>query len=132
MIKIRPYYATDWGMVEAWWKASGEVPPLPTMMPLESSFVAEVSSRPALAVALYLTNTLEIAYVENFVGNPELKGEARKRAATQLVEHFMSFAKQRGYRRLMCMTEKPALMTRYQELGFHPTLGGVTAFVRET
>lgn len=132
MIEIRPYFAEDWNEILAWWKASGETPPLPTMMPLESSFVAEVDGRPALAVALYLTNTPELAYVENFIGNPQAKGVARREAAYALSHHIANFAKGRGFRRLMCLTEKPALKTRYMELGFHPTLGGVTAFVRNT
>lgn len=132
MIEIRPYFADDWEEVEGWWKASGEIPPLPTMMPLESSFIAEIDEKPALAVALYLTNTPELAYVENFIGNPAVKGGLRREAALALSHYIATFAKQRGFKRLMCLTEKPALKTRYMELGYHPTLGGVTAFVRNT
>lgn len=132
MVEIRPYFADDWGEIERWWKASGELPPLPTMMPLESSFIAEIDNKPALAVALYLTNTPELAYVENFIGNPKAKGVARREAAYALAHHISAFAKSRGFQRLMCLTEKPILAKRYQELGFHPTLGGVTAFVRRT
>lgn len=132
MVKILPYFATDWPKIEAWWKASGETAPLATMMPLESSFVAYVDGTPALAVALYLTNTPQIAYVENFIGNPECKGAERREAAKVLSDHIAAFAKQRGFASLMCMTEKQPLKQRYMELGFQPTLGGLTAFVRRT
>jgi hypothetical protein len=132
MLKIRPFTANDWPMVESWWKRSGEVAPLPSMMPLESSFIAEVDYKPALAVAVYLTNTPELAYVENFIGNPEMKTQERKVAAFLLAKHISDFAKSRGFKRLLCMTEKPALVSRYLELGFMPTLSGVTTLVRET
>jgi hypothetical protein len=70
MIKIREYQKSDWEQVESWWKSAGEVAPKASMMPLESSFIAEIKGYAALAVALYLTNTPEAAYVENFIGNP--------------------------------------------------------------
>lgn len=132
MITIRHYTKADWQMIEDWWKASGEIAPLPSMMPLESSFVAEINNEPALAVAVYLTNTPALAYVENFIGNPKTKGEERKQASHVLAAHLCSFAKARGYQRLLCMTEKPILMAHYHKLGFTPTLGGVTTFVRNT
>lgn len=131
-IQIRAYTEADWPVIWDWWIQSGEVAPLPTMMPLESSFVAEIEGEPALAVALYLTNTPEVAYVENFIGNPKVKGIQRKRAAKLLSDHIATFARSRGFQRLLCMTEKPVLKERYIELGFYPTLGGVTTLVRST
>jgi hypothetical protein len=131
MMKIREYQTSDWPVVKSWWKASGEMAPLPDMMPEESSFVAEVDHVPALAVAIYLTNTKELAYVENFVGNPAMSGKKRREAALILSDHIAKFAKGRGFKRLMCMTEKKPLVGRYKELGYKPTLGGVTTLVRE-
>jgi hypothetical protein len=132
MITIRNYSKADWPEIESWWKVSGETPPLPTMMPPESSFVAELEGKPALAVAIYLTNTPELAYVENFIGNPAMKGSDRSMGASLLADHISNFARSRGYKRLLCMTEKQALKGRYIQLGFQPTLGGVTTFVRNT
>jgi hypothetical protein len=130
MVSVRHYKHTDWPEISAWWAHSGEVSPLPLMMPEESSFIAEVDGEPALAVALYLTNTPELAYIENFVGNPKLAGPKRREAAHVLVETFCKFAKERGYNRLLCMSEKPVLVKRYMELGFQPTLSGLTTLVR--
>lgn len=130
MTMIRNYQASDWMLVSDWWAQSGEIGPLPTMMPIDSSFVAEVHGKPALAVAVYLTNSPEIAYCENFIGNPEFRGSERRLAAQHLSEHVANFVRGRGYKRLICMTEKPVLMGRYKELGFSPTLSGVTTLVR--
>lgn len=131
-ITIRNYSNTDYPMIESWWLECGEIAPLPGMMPEESSFVAEIDGVPALAIALYTTNTFELAYLENFIGNPAMRGEVRQKAASELVEHTVADAKRRGYKRLMCMTEKSILTSRYSQLGFYPTLCGVTTLVRNT
>ncbi|MES2355615.1 MAG: hypothetical protein V4568_14695 [Pseudomonadota bacterium] len=131
-ISIRPYHEADWRMVDEWWGSTGEVHPLPSMMPTDSSFIAEVGGVPALAVTVYLTNSTEVAYVENFIGNPSLSGESRRAAASVLADYISVFAKSLGHKRLVCMTEKESLVKRYKELGFIPTLSGVTALMRET
>lgn len=116
-------------MIDAWWKYSGEMGPHPEMMPLDSSFVAEVGGQPALAVALYLTNGPAV-YVENFIANHEISREMRREAAQMLVNHFSEFARAKGYKVLVCMTEKQPLADRYEELGFNPALSGVTVLTR--
>jgi hypothetical protein len=130
MITCRAYKQSDWPLIKEWWAASGEIAPVEGMMPPDSSYVADIDGTPALACSLYLTNTKELAYVENFIGNPALKGAERREAAQAGMAHVARVARELGYKRLLCMTEKPALMNRYQELGFTPTLSGVTAFVR--
>ncbi len=116
-------------MVLSWWKAAGEIAPNEGMLPLESTFIAILDGQPAAAMTIYLTNTFEVAYVENFIGNPELKGTSRKEAALQLTYHIANFARSRGYKRLVGMTCKDALKKRYQELGGVPTLDGVMMLV---
>ena len=130
-IKIRTYQKSDFKMVCSWWIDSKEVGPNEGMMPLESSFIAEIDDIPALAVTVYLTNSKEVAYTENFIGNPKVKGDKRKEAAIVLSDHIFNFVKSYGYKRLMCMTEKPILVSRYKELGYFPTLSGLTTLVRD-
>lgn len=131
-ITIRPYESKDWPMVLSWWEMQKEFAPLETMMPIDSSFVAELDGNPALAVCLYLTNTPEVCYVENFVGNPEFKGPVRKEATKILLDHISSFAHFLGFKRMMCMTEKTILKTHYESIGFTRTLDGVATFIKET
>lgn len=113
LIKIKKYKKSDWPMVQSWWHESGEIAPFETMMPLDSSFIAEIDSIPSLAVCLYLTNTHDVAYVENFVGNPASAGPARREATVILLDHISKFANELGYKRLVCMTEKPVLKNHY-------------------
>jgi hypothetical protein len=118
-------------MIKGWWESSGEPVPSRDLLPVNSTFIAELSGAPALAVCLYLTNTPELAFVENFIGNPRLKG-ARRQAVKPLLDYITGFAKAMGYRRLFCMTDKESLVKHYMELGFVPTLSGVTTLVRGT
>lgn len=131
-ITIRPYESKDWNMVLSWWEMQKEYPPIETMMPLNSSFIAELDGNPALAVCLYLTNTPEVCYVENFVGNPEFKGPVRKQATVILLDHISNFAHSLGFKRLLCMSEKPILKSHYESIGFTRTLDGVATFTKET
>lgn len=130
MITIRKYRKSDWHMIDGWWKESGEIGPIPSMYPEESSFVAEIDGVPCLAVALYLTNTPALCYAENFIGKPGSQGSARKHAAMLLSDHIAKVAKALGYERIMAMSDKEVLANRYFELGFDPTLSGVTTLVR--
>jgi hypothetical protein len=131
-ITVKRFVSQDWPMVESWWIKAGEIAPLESMMPTDSTFIALIDSVPALSVSLYLTNTPEVAYVENFIGNPDLRGPIRKEATQILLDHISSFAHAAGYKRLMCMTEKSALKSHYQSIGFTQTLNGVATFIKET
>lgn len=131
LLTIRAYKKNDWPLVKQWWALSKEVAPLETMMPTESSFVAEIDGNPALAVTVYLTNTPEVTYVENFIGNPEYRGETRKKLTEMLLACLGDFVSRLGYRRLLCMSEKPELKNYYKEIGFTKTLDGVATFTKE-
>lgn len=131
-ITIRSYQKNDWPIILSWWKAENEIAPIETMMPLDSSFIANIDGQPALAVCLYLTNTPEITYVENFIGNPEFRGSVRNKATHILLDHINNFAAKLGYKRMLCFSEKPALQSYYEKIGFTRTLDGVATFVKET
>ena len=117
-------------MIHEWWEKSGETGPFEVMMPLDTSFIAEVAGEGACAVTLYLTNSPAVVLVDNFIGNPEMDRRERRAAAVRLSNFIAGYAKKRGYLALMCMTDKHVLEKRYSELGFKPTLKGVTTMVR--
>lgn len=84
-ISIRKYRESDYPVIRAWWEVSGETPPLPSMMPLDSSFIVEIDGTPSLSVCLYLSNQKQACIAENFVGNPGMKGTARRKASDMLL-----------------------------------------------
>jgi hypothetical protein len=128
---IRPYSKTDFAMLDQWWRTSGELGPLETMIPPESTWVLEIDKRPALSVSVIRTNVREYCYVENFIGNPELKGPLRKEATLSLLQYIQNYARERGYRRMLCLAHRGPLKARYQEIGFTQTLDNVASFSKE-
>ncbi len=130
-VKITPYIPSrHFTIVTSWWAAANEVGPTEDMLPPDSTFIAEIAGEPALCVTIYLTNTRSLAYVENFAGNPALKGGERRLAARLLSDYIANFARSLGYKNLICLAHREPLVRRYQELGFKPTITNVTAFVR--
>lgn len=104
--------------------------PTPDMMPLESTFICEIDSVPALCVTLYLTNG-PLAYIELFIGNPDKRGPLRREATQALVNHFEHFAREKGYTKLLCLAPNESLRRYYQRLGYTLTLDSVSALLKE-
>lgn len=127
---VKPYEPTLFPEVLSWWLAHGEVAPNEAMLPPESTFVAWQADAPVAALTVYLTNSTFIAYLENLVSAPGLPREARRRAVEALVAHAEAFARERGVKALLCMSEKDKLAARYEELGYTPTLRGVTTLAK--
>jgi hypothetical protein len=130
-MNIRPFKIEEYFMVCQWWTTQGEEAPSLAMMPLESTFMVDVNGNPILAVTLYLTNSKEVCYVENLIGNPEYKTESRKLAAAKLQEFIEQFAKDRGYRHLVCFGYKEKVKNRYVELGYKKTMDNISSFSKE-
>ena len=76
-------------------------------------------------------NTKAFAWVDNLVSAPKFTGKEREEAVNLLNSFIEEEAKRRGVARLFCFSEKNALKRRYMELGFRPTLDGVTTFIKE-
>lgn len=123
---MRPYQHSDYPIISSW----GKVPPT-GFFPVDTSFVYESEGRPLLFVSLYLTNTKDVCLVEHFIGDPERKG-AERRLATQTVQAFLeSYARDRGYARLLCFTNVDSLKAHYKGLGYSETSAGHSIFVKE-
>lgn len=127
-MKIRMYKNSDYEILYTWWLKANEPAPLPGMLPENSTFILEENNKPLASICIYFTNTKEIAYLENLVKDPEFKN---KQAIQQLVEFSENFAKELGYKRLICLTRKEKLKNRYQELGYQKTLDNLSSFVKE-
>lgn len=128
---IRPYHASEFEMLKSWWTLAKEVCPEKECLPEESTLILELDGVPALAITVYLTNCKRVAYLENFIGNPEMKGDSRKQASQLIVDAACNFAKNLGYTRILCLSLKDKLNERYVELGMKPTQGPLNGFIRE-
>jgi len=130
--KIRHYNGSEYQLIKSWWVDIKEVPPLPIMLPEESTYIFEVNGEPSICVTLYLTNSKAFCMIDNLICSPSLKDKGTRREAIELFKNYIDgVVKEKGFAGILCMTEKPALKKRYMELGYKPTLEGVTTLVKE-
>jgi hypothetical protein len=127
---IRNYNKTDYEMICSWWNSADMQAPTPGLIPSESTFLIEVENKPVMSIALFLTNT-EMAYLENFIANPEFKSTMRKHVSQLIVNHAIGFAKNLGYKRVCCLSVHDKTSKRYEELGMRQTTENLKSFVKE-
>lgn len=125
---LRHYKNDDFPMIASWWEKAGEPGPRETMMLEESSFIIEVDSVPAYSITVYMTNCKELAYLENFSRNPEIKN---KDAAQALLDYVCGWARIKGYKHLITFGYHEKLKTKFVEYGFMKTLDNLSGFVKE-
>lgn len=129
MFNIRPYKSSDYEMIKSWWIDHNEPFPPKDCMPEDTTFILEIKDVPSLSICLYLTNCKGVAYLENFISNPNNKSTGISSGV--LVEHAISYAKLLGYKRILCLTDKDSLKNRYQKLGMKHSLSNLHSLVRE-
>lgn len=130
-INIRNFNTSDYPMVLSWWKNAKEIPPSINMLPEDSTFIIEYEDKSVACLTVYLTNSKEISYFENFVKNPNIEKDISKQMTQYLVEYVCEFTKTLGYKRIICMSYKEPLKKRYSELGFFKTLDNISTLVKE-
>lgn len=127
---IRNYHPSEYDEIKRWWDIQMEPAPRPGLLPEESTFVLENDGHKVFSICVYLTNTKELAYIENFVRNPFYNGK-RDHLAQCIVNHAYDFAASKGFKRVICFSYRECLKNRYQELGMIPKLHNLTSFVKE-
>lgn len=128
MFTIRQYKKEDFKMIESWW--DNKYPPTIEMLPESSTLILEIDKVPAYCLSVYLTNCKQYAYLGNFISNNKLKIENRKEASQVLMDSVCGFARELGYKNILCMTNVSKLKERYKEMGFTPTISDVQTFVK--
>lgn len=131
MFTIRNFKGNDLEMIQSWWKAQDEFPPTMEMLPPESTFICEVDDMPLVAITVYLTNSLEFCMLDNFIGNPEYSNNLRREASTFIVKYAEEFAKDMGYKSIMCLALKDKLKEYYQTFGYTLRFENASTFNKE-
>lgn len=126
---IRLYKNSDFEMIQNWWIDSNEIPPLREMLTEDSTFVLEMHGKARMCITVYLTNCKAVAHLENFVKDPNFKDS--NTCSKILVEHAEKFAKEKGYKYLMCLSYQEKLKSRYEKLGYIRTLNNLSSFCKE-
>lgn len=128
---IRPWEGEkDFLLTLSWWERSGEQPPTQEMIPASSTWILESSGLALLMVSVHFLPEVSFAWIENFCGEPGLKGERRREATKELLKFIEDQCRLQGYEFLFCLSHHEKLSQRYQELGFKKTIGGLEGFLK--
>lgn len=127
--QIKQFQSDKYQLIKSWWDFAKEVAPELKMLP-RTSYIMYHNEQPILSVSLFLTNGC-LAWVDNYIGNPEFKGEIRKQCGKLLLNHLEEIAKLNGKDRLFCMSTNDKTSQRYTELGFNKTCSNVSTYIKE-
>lgn len=127
---IRQYEETDYPLLLSWWKNSGLAVPPKDAIPA-TTWIAEFNSVSAVALSLHCLNNKEFAFLDFFIGNPELDNDMRKEASSSLVNFVELKAKNLGYKKLFCLSFIPKLKQYYEQFGYARTYDDISSFMKE-
>lgn len=127
--EIKQFKSDNYPLIKSWWEFAKEVAPELNVMP-ETSYIMYHNEQPILSISLFLTNGC-LAWIDNFIGNPEFKGEIRKQCSKLLINHIEEVAKLNGKDRLFCMSINDKTSKRYIELGYDKTCSNVSTFIKK-
>lgn len=130
-MKIRPYKNSDYEMISSWWTAYNEPAPIRGAMIENGTFILEFKNVPALCLTTLLTQSFEVAYVAGFVKNPLFKEIPLEPEGQHLWNHCFSYAKDKGYKRVLCFSVVDKLTKKYEKFGMKKTYNSLTSFVKE-
>jgi hypothetical protein len=130
MYTIRNYKDSDYDMLSGWWHDSNERAPSRSLTPIDTTYILEVDGTPLLSICLMTTNMKGACFIENFVGNPNMKKE-RKQYAQTMWDYASDKAKELGYERVIAIPYKAALAEYYKTLGMTQTLDSLISLVKE-
>jgi hypothetical protein len=126
---IREYTPSDFSIISSWWTDQKECSPVEGMMIEDGTFILESDNVPALSLTVFKTQSKEMAYLEGFIKNPVFKRSLEKEAAA-LWEHCFQYAKNCGYKRLVCYCLVDKLVEKYKRFGMIQTTSNLNSFVR--
>lgn len=129
-INIRKYSNSDFQMIYSWWTDQKEHPPIDGMMIEDGTFILELNNIPALSLTVFKTQSREMAYLEGFIKNPQFKQSLHSYSKI-LWNHAFLYAKNEGYKRVICLCAVDKLENKYIDLGMTKTAKNLSSFARE-
>jgi len=126
---IRQFTSADYSLIKSWWNMYDQVAPELEFIPT-TTYIMYFHNEPILSMSLILTNT-PIGWFENYIGNPSLKGDIRKKGGNILYKYLTQIAKAQGKTRIFCMSIHDKTTKRYTEFGMQQTATNVTTLTQE-
>lgn len=131
MYLIRPYTHKDFAMIDKWWEISTNQHIFEGVMVEDGTFILEIKGVPALCLTTLLTQSKQMAYVSSYIKNPLFKGINLESYGHILWNHCFNYAKDKGYKRILCMAEFEQLKNKYERFGMKRTLNNIATFAKE-
>ena len=128
-MKIRRFTSLDFELLQSWAKAN-DVQVFDRGMLPSTTYLVENEGRDMASLSLITTNT-DRAYLEYALGNPELKGAARREAFAYLVQYVEELARGLGYKTLSCLSPNDSLGAYYTSLGYQANLPDLCLMLKE-
>lgn len=125
---IKQFKSENYPLIKQWWDLAKEQAPQIDMIP-ETSYLMYLNDKPILSVSLFLTNS-PLTWIDNYIGNPELKGSDRKTCGYILLNYLEQVSKAHGKDRMFCMSMNEKTSQRYIELGFIKTASNISTFLK--
>ena len=117
MDRLRLIEDKDYPALRVYWALTGKAIEPSQVYPQCSSYVYERSGDLLYAVALYLIQGLDMAYVEAVVRNPSKKADFNALAALQA--HLENKAREQGCQRIVGFPSNERLLSHYTKLGYN-------------
>lgn len=129
LFQIRRYQKEDYPMIYRWYLAANMSGPDEEIIP-QSTYLVFIKAIPAACLSLILTNA-RIGWMENLVGNPDLKTTERKHAIDYLAAYVEVLGKSLGLKRFFLMSQKRSSTRRYAGLGYEISARDITTMTKE-
>lgn len=131
-MNIRKYQVSDFSMLHTWYTRES-VPQelLIDAVSEDGTFILELEGVPSLSLTVLKTQCKQIAYLFNFIKNPEHKDINLEEYGHVLWDHCCNYAKDAGYKRVLCFANIPQLKEKYKRFGMTITSPNLTGFVKE-
>jgi hypothetical protein len=134
MSNIRLYKESEYEMIAAWWKIHQLNAPAKDMFTTDSTYILENSKgEPWVCITMYFTNCKGICFMEGTISNPFISKKGIVKAMIELNNYVSSIAKEKGYSRIVGMTNYPnwkKFIKVTKELGFKENLKDVSTFIK--
>jgi len=130
LVHVRTISPFEIPTIISWWKEYGEVAPEEGMMPIDSTFVLDLGGLPIVSLTVFHTNSM-VAWVDNFIAHPKLNFRERERVMNEAWEWVQQYVKDKGYKRMLCFSDKQSKVRLYERYGFITTLSNVVTMTKE-
>lgn len=125
--KIRRIEEEDFETVAMWRREHNEPALERNAIPLISTYIVEDNNCPVLCLIMYLTNG-PVVWAEHLVSDPYyLYSTEAMDWVTPICDRNV---KTMGYQAILCITNKPGLKKRYEQLGYEESPKGASVFMK--